>query len=52
MNRKIIFFEDHFIEFYQEQNEKVKGKVQYVFELIKQVERVPQKFLKHIEGVN
>lgn len=52
MSRKIIFFEDHFIEFYQEQNEKVKGKIQYVFELIKQVERVPQKFLKHIEGVN
>jgi phage-related protein len=50
MVRKIIFYEDHFIEFYQNQNEKVKNKIQYVFELIKQAERVPEKFLKHLEG--
>jgi len=50
--RKIIFFENHFIEFYQKQNVKVKGKIQYVFELIQQVERVPEKFLKHLVGTN
>ena len=50
MVRKIIFYENHFIEFYQSQNDKVKHKIQYVFELIKQVERVPEKFLKHLEG--
>ena len=52
MNRKIIFFENHFIEFYQNQDNKVKGKIQYVFELIKQVDRVPEKFLKHFTGTN
>ena len=52
MVRKIIFFENHFIEFYQKQNVKVKGKIQYVFELIQQVERVPEKFLKHLVGTN
>ena len=52
MVRKIIFFENHFIEFYQNQNAKVKEKIQYVFELIKQVERVPEKFLKHLVGTN
>jgi phage-related protein len=52
MVRKIIFYENHFIEFYQSQNEKVKSKIQYVFELIKQVERVPEKFLKHLEGTD
>ena len=52
MIRKIIFFETHFIEFYQDQNEKVKGKIQYVLELIKQVERVPEKFLKHLTGTD
>ncbi|MCH7409327.1 type II toxin-antitoxin system RelE/ParE family toxin [Belliella sp. DSM 111904] len=51
MVRKIIFYENHFIEFYQSQNYKVKSKIQYVFELIKQVERVPEKFLKHLEGI-
>jgi hypothetical protein len=52
MDRKIIFYENHFIEFYQNEDEKVKSKIQYVFELIKQVERVPEKFLKHLEGTN
>jgi len=50
--RKIIFYENHFIEFYQKQNDKVKGKIQYVFELLKQVERVPEKFLKHLVGTD
>jgi len=45
MVKKIIFYENHFMEFYQNQDEKVKSKIQYVFELIKQVERVPKKFL-------
>ncbi len=52
MSRTIIFYENHFIEFYQKQDKKVKGKIQYVFELIKQVERVPEKFLKHITGTS
>ena len=30
----------------------MKGKIQYVFELIKQVDRVPEKFLKQITGTN
>ena len=52
MVRKIIFFENHFIEFYQKQNNKVKGKIQYIFELIKQVERIPEKFFKHLTGTD
>ncbi len=52
MIRKIIFFEGHFIEFYQKQDEKVKRKIQYVFELLKQVERVPKKFLEHLTGTD
>jgi phage-related protein len=52
MARKIIFYENHFIDFYQIQDQKVKGKIQYVFELIKQVDRVPEKFLKHLSGTD
>lgn len=52
MSRKIIFYKNHFIEFYQKQDQKVKGKIQYVLELIKQVDRVPEKFLKHVTGTN
>lgn len=52
MDRKIIFYENHFIEFYQNQDQKVKEKIQYVFELIRQVDRVPEKFLKYLTGTN
>jgi len=52
MIRRVIFFENHFIEFYQNQEEKVKNKIQCVFELLKQVEIVPEKFLKHVEGTD
>ncbi|WP_144607475.1 type II toxin-antitoxin system RelE/ParE family toxin [Algoriphagus algorifonticola] len=52
MVRRIIFYENHFIEFYQNLDIKAKNKVQYVLELIKQVEKVPEKFLKHLEGTN
>ncbi len=52
MVRNIIFFENHFIEFYKKQNKKVRGKIQYVLELIKQVDRVPDKFLKHLTGTD
>jgi len=52
MIRKIIFFENYFIDFYKQQDEKVKSKIQYVFELIRQVDKVPEKFLKHLTGTN
>ena len=52
MIRQIIFYENHFLKFYQQQDQKVKGKIQYVFELIKQVDRVPKKFLDHITGTD
>jgi phage-related protein len=52
MNREIIFHDNHFIEFYQVQNDKVKEKIKYVLELIKQVEKVPEKFLKHLTNTN
>lgn len=52
MERTIIFYENYFIDFYQEQNENVKSKIQYVLSLIKQVERVPEKFLKHLSSTD
>lgn len=52
MVRTILFYENHFIEFYQNLDQKVQGKIQYVFELIKQVDHVPEIFLKHLSGTN
>ena len=50
MTRKIIFHKEYFLDFYRTLDDKVKAKIQYVFELIKQVDRVPEKFLVPISG--
>lgn len=52
MARRIEWYGNYFIDFYKKQDEKVKAKIQYVLELTKQVEKVPKKFLKHLEGTN
>jgi phage-related protein len=50
MTRQIIFHGDYFTDFYKELDIKVKQKIQYVLELIKQVDRVPEKFLAPMTG--
>ncbi len=50
MSRKIVFYEGYFIEFYKALDYGVKSKFQYVFELIKQIEKVPKKFLAPMTG--
>ena len=50
MSRQIIFHGEYFVDFYKELNIEVKSKFQYVFELIRQVEMVPKKFLAPMTG--
>jgi phage-related protein len=50
MARQIIFHGNYFLDFYKELDIKVKHKIQYIFELIKQVDRVPEKFLSPMTG--
>jgi len=50
MSGKIIFYGEYFIDFYKKLGLDVKSKFQYVFDLIKQVERVPKKFLSPMTG--
>ena len=50
--RQIIFYKNHFEEFFNEQTEKVKNKIDKVLFLITIIERVPKKFLQHMEGTN
>lgn len=47
--RQIIFHEHYFQEFYLEMSDSVKEKIGYVFRVIKTVDKVPDKFLKHIQ---
>ena len=50
--RQIIFHEHHFQDFYLEQNEKVREKIGYIFSVIKTVDKIPEKFLKHLQGTD
>ena len=52
MIRKIDFYKDYFIDFYTKQNKKVQEKIEYVFKLIRQVERIPEKFLKYLTSTD
>lgn len=48
--RELLFFEDYFESFFNNQSKKVKEKINQVFYLLTHVERVPEKFLKKLTG--
>lgn len=48
--RRIIFYKTAFLRFYEEQNDRVRQKIDEVLFMITIVERVPKKFLLHLEG--
>lgn len=50
--RQIIFHKYYFQDFYTQQPLKVKEKIGYVLKMIKTVDRVPEKFLKHLESTD
>ena len=48
--RELIFYSHYFEEFFAKQTGKVKEKIDYVLFVLTHAERVPAKFLKHMEG--
>ncbi len=48
--RELIFYRRYFHEFFNLQTEKVKEKIDYVLFVLTHADRVPEKFLKHMEG--
>ena len=48
--RKITFFKDYFQEFFDKQSKKVKAKIIWTFDLVEDLQRVPETYLKHIEN--
>ena len=52
MIREIIFFQNYFIDFYIDLDLTVQEKIEYVLKIIRTVDMVPERFLKHIEGTD
>lgn len=51
-HRKIIFYKEYFEEFFLKQRDKVKDKIIWTFDLIEQLDRIPETYLKHIENTD
>jgi phage-related protein len=50
--RKITFFKNYFQDFFDKQSKKVKAKIVWTFNLVEDLQRVPETYLKHIESTN
>lgn len=50
--RTIVFYKDYFQEFFIKQREKVKDKIIWTFDLIQELQRLPETYLKHIENTD
>jgi phage-related protein len=50
--RTTVFYKDYFEEFFIKQRDKVKDKIIWTLELIQELERVPETYIKHIENTD
>lgn len=50
--RTIIFYKNYFDDFFREQKQKVKDKIIWTFDLIEELQRVPETYLKHLENTD
>ena len=48
--RKIIFYKSYFEDFFIKQRDKVKKKIIWTLELLEELDRVPEIYLKHISN--
>ena len=50
--RQIIFHGDYFLDFFNDQTEKVKDKIEHVLYVISVADRIPTKFFQHLGGTD
>ena len=50
MVRHIFYFKHYYLDFFQDQTKEVQEKFNWTRQVISELERVPVKYLKHIEG--
>ena len=48
--RTVVFYKNYFETFFLQQTEKVKKKIIWTLNLIEEVERIPETYLKHLQG--
>lgn len=50
--RTIIFYKDYFLSFFEKQNWKVKTKISWTLDVLSELERIPETYLKHLENTD
>ena len=50
--RTVIFYKNYFNRFFTQQTAKVKEKIIWTLELIEELQRIPEIYLKHITGTD
>ena len=48
--RNVVFYKNYFQDFFSQQNKKVRAKIIWTLELIEDLQRIPETYLKHIEN--
>jgi phage-related protein len=50
--RKIFYYKSYFSDFYNKLDPKVKLKIIWAIGLVRDLERIPSKYFKHVEGTD
>lgn len=48
--RQIEYYEDYYLDFFESQNPAVQKKLNWTLQLISTIEKVPEKYFKHLTG--
>ena len=48
--RKIIAYKRYFLDFYEKQSDLIQKKIEWVLGLLRDLEVIPLKYFKHVEG--
>ncbi len=52
MKREIVLYKHYFTDFYKSQDERTKKKIDYVLNIVRVMDKVPEQYLKHLEGTD
>jgi phage-related protein len=50
--RRLLFYKDYFKDFYADQAAKVQKKILWTLRVIEDLDRIPEVYLKHLEGTD
>jgi len=52
MVRQVIAYKRYFLDFYEQQSDKVQRKIEWTLNLLRTIDRVPVKYFDHITGTD